>query len=94
MPASVQYGFFSFFIHSLSAVSGVFIVAAKRTAFGTYGGKLKDVSANVLQLAAAKAALEASKVNPELVGSVVFGNVIQVLPSIILTYLPKTPYLR
>ena len=57
----------------------MFVVSAKRTAFGAYGGKLKDVSANVLQLAAAKAALEASQVNPELVGSVVFGNVIQVI---------------
>ncbi|KAL4225460.1 3-ketoacyl-CoA thiolase [Mactra antiquata] len=58
-------------------VSGVFIVAAKRTAFGTFGGKLKDFSGNKLQEIAAKAALDASKVNPELVGSLVFGNVIQ-----------------
>ena len=67
------------FLIRFTAVSGVFVVSAKRTAFGAYGGKLKDVSANVLQLAAAKAALEASQVNPELVGSVVFGNVIQVI---------------
>ncbi|KAH3884964.1 hypothetical protein DPMN_008950 [Dreissena polymorpha] len=59
------------------SVSGVYIVAAKRTAFGTFGGKLKDFSANHLQEIAAKAALNASKVNPELVGSLVFGNVIQ-----------------
>lgn len=58
-------------------VSSVFIVAAKRTAFGTFGGKLKDVSANRLQEVVAKAALDASKVNPELVGSLVFGNVLQ-----------------
>ncbi|XP_052802310.1 3-ketoacyl-CoA thiolase, mitochondrial-like [Mya arenaria] len=58
-------------------VSKVFIVSAKRTAFGTFGGKLKDVSANRLQEVAAKAALDASKVNPELVGSLVFGNVLQ-----------------
>lgn len=59
-------------------VSGVFIVAAKRTAFGTFGGKLKGLSGNKLQEIAAKAALDESKVNPELVGSLVFGNVIQV----------------
>ncbi|XP_045175655.2 3-ketoacyl-CoA thiolase, mitochondrial-like [Mercenaria mercenaria] len=58
-------------------VSGVFIVAAKRTAFGTFGGKLKGHSGNKLQEIAAQAALDASKVNPELVGSLVFGNVIQ-----------------
>lgn len=59
------------------AVSGVFIVAAKRTAFGTYGGKLKDVSATVMQEVAAKAAIAEAKVDPKLVGSVVFGNVLQ-----------------
>lgn len=59
------------------AVSGVFIVAAKRTAFGTYGGKLKDVSATTLQEVAAKGALDAVKLDPKLVGSVVFGNVMQ-----------------
>lgn len=59
-------------------MSGVFIVAAKRTAFGTFGGKLNGVSANKLQEIAAKAALDESKVDPKLVGSLVFGNVSQV----------------
>ncbi|KAL3841778.1 hypothetical protein ACJMK2_019879 [Sinanodonta woodiana] len=59
------------------AVSGVFIVAAKRTAFGTYGGKLKDISATALQITAAKAAIEAGNINPELINSVVIGNVLQ-----------------
>jgi len=59
------------------SVSNVFIVAAKRTAFGTYGGKLKDVTATRLQEVCAKAALEAGKVNPELVNSVIMGNVLQ-----------------
>ena len=70
-----------------SAVSGVFIVSAKRTAFGTYGGKLKDVSATTLQEVAAKGALDAAKVDPKLVGSVVFGNVMQVCMSQIMIYL-------
>lgn len=58
--------------------AGVFIVAAKRTPFGTYGGVLKDHSATDLAEHAAKAALAAGCVAPELVNSVIFGNVMQV----------------
>lgn len=59
---------------------GVFIVAAKRTPFGTYGGVLKDHSATDLAEHAAKAALAAGGVAPELVNSVIVGNVMQVQP--------------
>ena len=59
------------------AVNNVFIVAAKRTAFGTYGGKLTGKSCTDLMEVAAKATLESGKVNPELVNSVVIGNVLQ-----------------
>lgn len=58
--------------------AGVFIVAAKRTPFGTYGGVLRDHSATDLAEHATKAALAAGGVAPELVNSVIFGNVIQV----------------
>ncbi|CAG5135013.1 unnamed protein product [Candidula unifasciata] len=58
------------------AVTGVYIVAAKRTAFGTFGGKLKDITATDLAVYASQAALKAGNVNPQDVGSVVFGNVI------------------
>lgn len=58
---------------------GVFIVAAKRTPFGTYGGVLKDHSATDLAEHAAKAALAAGGVVPELVNSIIMGNVMQVL---------------
>ncbi|KAK3762942.1 hypothetical protein RRG08_008158 [Elysia crispata] len=58
------------------AVQGVYIVAAKRTAFGTFGGKLKNVSPTDLGLYASQAALQAAKVSPEAVNSIVFGNVI------------------
>ncbi|GAB1601408.1 3-ketoacyl-CoA thiolase, mitochondrial-like isoform X2 [Argonauta hians] len=58
-------------------VKDVFIVAAKRTAFGTFGGKLKMKSPTDLAEVAAKAALAAGKVNPELIDSVIIGNVIQ-----------------
>ncbi|XP_060074023.1 3-ketoacyl-CoA thiolase, mitochondrial-like, partial [Ylistrum balloti] len=59
------------------AVNGVFIVAAKRTAFGTFGGKLKGMSATAMMEQASQAALAAGNVNPENVSSVIIGNVIQ-----------------
>lgn len=60
------------------AAKPVFIVSAKRTAFGSFGGSLKNVPAPLLGAAAAKGALAvlgegaASKVD-----SVIFGNVAQ-----------------
>ncbi|XP_057555405.1 3-ketoacyl-CoA thiolase, mitochondrial [Hippopotamus amphibius kiboko] len=56
---------------------GVFIVAAKRTPFGAFGGLLKDFTATDLAESAAKAALAAGKVSPEIIDSVIVGNVIQ-----------------
>uniref|UniRef100_A0A3Q3WHK1 Uncharacterized protein n=1 Tax=Mola mola TaxID=94237 RepID=A0A3Q3WHK1_MOLML len=61
----------------MALLRGVFIVAAKRTPFGTYGGVLKDHSATDLAEHAAKAALAAGGVAPELVNSVIMGNVMQ-----------------
>ncbi|XP_071536813.1 3-ketoacyl-CoA thiolase, mitochondrial isoform X1 [Panulirus ornatus] len=55
---------------------GIFIVGAKRTPFGAFGGKLAKHTPTDLQQVAAKAALTAASVNPELVDSVVIGNVI------------------
>ncbi|XP_008938818.1 PREDICTED: 3-ketoacyl-CoA thiolase, mitochondrial-like, partial [Merops nubicus] len=55
----------------------VFIVAAKRTPFGSYGGLLKDFTATDLTEHAARAALAAGKVPPEIIDSVVVGSVIQ-----------------
>lgn len=56
----------------------MFVVAAKRTPFGTFGGKLKGVSATDACKVAATAALQAGKVPPEAVDSVIVGNVTQV----------------
>ena len=56
----------------------VFIVAAKRTAFGGFGGSFKNVSAIQLGQKASAAALFDAKLDPEKVKSVIFGNVIQV----------------
>ncbi|XP_051901008.1 3-ketoacyl-CoA thiolase, mitochondrial [Pristis pectinata] len=64
----------------MSLLRGIFIVAAKRTPFGTYGGKLKDYSATYLATHAAKAALAAGRVSHELVDSIVVGSVMQSSP--------------
>ena len=60
------------------ATRAVFIVAAKRTPFGTYGGKLKGITATELCRVAACSALEAGRVPAEAVDSVIIGNVAQV----------------
>lgn len=56
----------------------MFIVAAKRTPFGAYGGLLKDFTPTDMAEFAARAALSAGRVSPETVDSVVVGNVMQV----------------
>ncbi|MCC6747529.1 MAG: acetyl-CoA C-acetyltransferase [Deltaproteobacteria bacterium] len=61
----------------------LFIVAAKRTAFGTFGGALKDLSATALGVEAAKAALAQAGVKPDAIDQVVFGNVQQTSPDAI-----------
>lgn len=60
------------------SIPGVFIVSAKRTPFGAYGGLLKDFTATDLTEIAARSALAAGKVSPEIIDSVVVGNVMQV----------------
>jgi len=56
---------------------GIVFLSGVRTGFGTFGGTLKDFSATELGAIAARSALERSGVEPEAVGHVVFGNVIQ-----------------
>jgi acetyl-CoA acyltransferase 2 len=55
----------------------IWIVAAKRTAFGTMGGALKDLTATDLAVEASKAALAQAKLAGEDVDHVIFGNVQQ-----------------
>lgn len=63
----------------MSAITkGVFIVAAKRTAFGTFGGAFKQVTATQLQTAAAKAAIESAGLKPDQIDSVNIGNVLAI----------------
>ncbi|KAL3285804.1 hypothetical protein HHI36_000327 [Cryptolaemus montrouzieri] len=59
-----------------SVVKGVVIVGAKRTAFGTYGGKLANTLISDIQATSIKAALASGGVKPELVDSVNVGNVL------------------
>ncbi len=55
----------------------IVVLGGARTAFGTYGGALRDVSATDLGIVAAKGALERSKVAPDKIDQVIFGNVLQ-----------------
>jgi acetyl-CoA C-acetyltransferase len=52
-------------------------VAPARTAIGTFGGSLKDVPAPDLGAAAVKATVARAGLDPEEVGTVVMGNVVQ-----------------
>ncbi|KAF5396843.1 Acetyl-Coenzyme A acyltransferase [Paragonimus heterotremus] len=56
---------------------GIFVVAAKRTPIGAYGGLLRSLTCTDIAEVAAKSCLSAVPVLPEHIGSVVFGNVIQ-----------------
>lgn len=59
-----------------SLTRGVFLVGARRTPFGAFGGALSKKTPTDLQEVAAIAALADAKVDPKLVDSVVIGNVI------------------
>lgn len=54
---------------------GVFIVGAKRTPFGTFGGRLKDVDSTELGRIASAAAIEQANITPDRIDSVIVGNV-------------------
>jgi acetyl-CoA acyltransferase 2 len=60
-----------------AATRNIFIVGAKRTPFGTFGGKLKALSATDLAVHSSKAALAAAKIDPSAIDEVFVGNVIQ-----------------
>ena len=61
-------------------MSGIFLVAAKRTPFGSFGGSLKGFTATDLGVHATQAALTSANLDPTLVDSCFFGNVIQSSP--------------
>jgi len=55
---------------------GVFVVAAKRTPFGTFGGSLKGHSPTDLQVIASNAAIQSAGISPDKINSVCIGNVL------------------
>lgn len=55
----------------------IVLCAGVRTAFGAFGGSLRDLSANDLGVVAAKAALDRSRFAPDEIGHVIFGNALQ-----------------
>jgi acetyl-CoA acetyltransferase family protein len=55
----------------------IFILGGARTPMAEYAGKLKDVSAIELGAIAARAAMERTRVEPDAIDHVVFGNVLQ-----------------
>ncbi|MNF22423.1 Beta-ketothiolase BktB [compost metagenome] len=59
----------------------VFVVAAARTAIGSFGGALKNVPLADLAGTVLKAALQRSGADPAAVGHVVMGNVIPTVPA-------------
>ena len=61
----------------MTSTRSVVLSRPVRTAIGTFGGSLKDIAATELGAAAIKAALERSGVRPDVVGTVVMGNVVQ-----------------
>lgn len=65
----------------------VFIVGAKRTPFGAFGGSLKTLSSTDLAVHSTKAALVHAKLDPTKVDEVFFGNVIA--SSLDATYLSR-----
>lgn len=61
-------------------MSAVYIVAAKRTAIGAFGGALKNAEPSALGALTIRAALEDAKIEPAAVGHVMFGQVIPTAP--------------
>jgi len=58
-------------------MTNIFIVAAKRTPFGAFGGSLKKLSATELGYHATQAAIDSANIDPNTIDAVYFGNVIQ-----------------
>jgi len=63
-------------VSSNALAKGVFVVAAKRTPFGAFGGSLKAHSPVDLQVLAANSAIQAAGIAPEKINSVCIGNVL------------------
>lgn len=58
----------------------VVVLSAVRTAIGKFGGALKDIAPTELAAKVVCQSLQRSRLNPEMIGHVVMGNVIQTEP--------------
>jgi len=65
---------------------GIFVVAAKRTPFGTFGGSLKTKTPTELSVIASNAAIQSCGISPSDISSVCIGNVLSASA-------PDAPYL-
>lgn len=62
-------------------MSGIFVVGAKRTPFGSFGGSLKKLTGTELGVLATKAALSDANIDDaNIVDNVIFGNVVASSP--------------
>ena len=61
-------------------MTDVFIVSGVRTAVGTFGGSLKDITPSDLVAAVAKEAVARAKVDPDEIGLAVFGQIVHTDP--------------
>jgi acetyl-CoA C-acetyltransferase len=61
-------------------MTDVFIVSGVRTAVGTFGGSLKDITPSELVAAVAKEAVGRAKVDPQEIGLAVFGQIVHTDP--------------
>jgi acetyl-CoA acyltransferase 2 len=77
---------------SVSKNEEIWFLGGKRTAFGAFGGAVKDLSATDLAVESAKASLKHAQVSPEDIQHVVYGNVMQTSADAI--YLPRHVGLR
>jgi acetyl-CoA acetyltransferase family protein len=59
------------------AANEIVFLSGVRTAFGTFGGSLRDFSAIELGTIAAKSAIQKAGIKPDDINQVVFGNVLQ-----------------
>ncbi|XP_066584773.1 3-ketoacyl-CoA thiolase, mitochondrial [Prorops nasuta] len=64
-----------------ATTKGIFIVAAKRTPFGTMGGVFANKSAADLAVVAGNAAIQSAGLKPEKIDNVIFGHVLPISSS-------------
>jgi acetyl-CoA C-acetyltransferase len=65
------------FINTLGEImEQAVILDGARTAFGNFGGSLKDIGSTELSVHASKSAIEKSKIDPKDIGETIIGNVV------------------